>query len=113
VEDWAESSWLKARVWSKLLGNICCDFVLASSTISVDLSMIINKWWHARQIGFTLFAYPQAEVKCELYMEIPKGFTMEEGGEQHLHCLKILKNIYGQKQAGSFLHFLNSISIDF
>ena len=34
-----------------------------------------------------------------MYMEIPHGFNMPEGGRSD-HCLKILKNIYGQKQAG-------------
>lgn len=34
-------------------------------------------------------------------MEIPHGFQMPEGGgAQITGCLKILKNIYGQKQAG-------------
>jgi Reverse transcriptase (RNA-dependent DNA polymerase) len=44
-------------------------------------------------------AYPQAPVECELYMKIPKGFTIE-GVTSKTHALKILKNLYGQKQAG-------------
>jgi hypothetical protein len=32
-------------------------------------------------------------------MRIPKGFTIQ-GGTRETHCLKILKNLYGQKQAG-------------
>ena len=56
--------------------------------------------WSTRQIDFTL-AYPQADAECELYMEIPHGFQMPEGGgAQITGYLKILKNIYGQKQAG-------------
>jgi len=54
--------------------------------------------WSTRQIDFTL-AYPQADAKSKLYMEIPHGFQLPEGGRSN-HCLKILKNIYGQKQAG-------------
>ena len=53
--------------------------------------------WHTRQIDFTL-AYPQADVECQLFMEIPKGFNVSGGNNNH--CLKILKNIYGQRQAG-------------
>lgn len=53
--------------------------------------------WQTRQIDFTL-AYPQAEAECQLYMEIPKGFEIRGGN--HNHCLKILKKIYGQWQAG-------------
>ena len=32
-------------------------------------------------------------------MRIQKGFTIQ-GGTRETHCLKILKNLYGQKQAG-------------
>ena len=58
---------------------------------------IINKW-HSKQIDFTL-AYPQADVECDLYIELPKGF-MIEGDTNKEYCLQIIKNIYGQKQAG-------------
>jgi hypothetical protein len=47
---------------------------------------------------FTL-AYPQADVECDLYMELPKGF-MIEGDTNKEYCWQIIKNIYGQKQAG-------------
>jgi hypothetical protein len=33
-------------------------------------------------------------------MDLPKGFEVEGGGSRSDYCLKILKNIYGQKQAG-------------
>jgi hypothetical protein len=57
---------------------------------------IINKW-HTRQIDFVL-AYPQADLECNLYVEIPRGFTA--GGSRKTHCLKLLKNLYGSKAAG-------------
>jgi Reverse transcriptase (RNA-dependent DNA polymerase) len=50
------------------------------------------------QIDFVL-AYPQADVECVLYMQIPKGFTID-GGQRGTHALKLIKNLYGQKQAG-------------
>ncbi|KAI2497267.1 hypothetical protein MHU86_17231 [Fragilaria crotonensis] len=57
---------------------------------------LINKH-HTRQIDFVL-AYPQADAECEIYMEIPRGFTHE--GQRKTHALRLLKNIYGTRQAG-------------
>ena len=59
---------------------------------------IINKW-HTKQYDFVL-AYPQAESEIIQYMDIPMGFDMPDGSDKNSHCLKVLKNIYGQKQAG-------------
>ena len=49
------------------------------------------------QIDFTL-AYPQAYIECDMYMDIPKGF--EYKGTHKTHCLLLIKNLDGQKQAG-------------
>jgi len=62
----------------------------------VLITSIINAW-ETRQIDFVL-AYTQADVECELYMSIPKGFVVEGDSEEQV--LKLKKNIYGQKQAG-------------
>ena len=70
---------------------------LAWPTIRFLLTQSLIMGWHTRQIDFTL-AYPQADAECQLFMEIPKGFNVSGGN--HNHCLKILKNIYGQRQAG-------------
>ena len=70
---------------------------LAWPPIQFLLTLALIKSWHTRQIDFTL-AYPQADVECDLYMDIPKGF--EVGKNSNQYCLQILKNIYGQKQAG-------------
>ena len=70
---------------------------LAWSIIHFMLTQAIIMGWKTRQIDLTL-AYPQAEAECQLYMDIPKGFTVEGGNA--VHCLKNLKNIYGQRQAG-------------
>jgi Reverse transcriptase (RNA-dependent DNA polymerase) len=45
-----------------------------------------------------VLAYAQADVECDLYMEIPKGF--EVVGENLDYVLKLKKNLFGQKQAG-------------
>jgi hypothetical protein len=44
-------------------------------------------------------AYPQALVKTDIYMEQPQGIQVVTGNSKD-HVLKLLKNIYGQKQAG-------------
>jgi hypothetical protein len=54
--------------------------------------------WKTRQIDFVL-AFPQADVECEL----PRGLIFE-GCHRDTHCLKLLKNLYGQKQAGCVWH---------
>ena len=71
---------------------------------------IIHKW-ETRQIDFEL-AYPQAEVK-EMYMRLPKGFKLGHSGIQDTHVLKLLKNIYGLKQAGRVWnsHFTRGLMI--
>ncbi len=54
--------------------------------------------WSTRQIDFVL-AFPQADVECDLYMELPRGLIFE-GIHRDTHCIKLVKNLYGQKQAG-------------
>ncbi len=53
---------------------------------------------YTRQIDFVL-AFPQADVECDLYMELPRGLIFE-GIHRDTHCIKLVKNLYGQKQAG-------------
>jgi Reverse transcriptase (RNA-dependent DNA polymerase) len=62
----------------------------------VHVATIINGWT-SRQINFVL-AYTQAEVECELYMSIPKGFEVNDTDQEYV--LKLQKNLFGQKQAG-------------
>jgi hypothetical protein len=44
-------------------------------------------------------AYPQAPIETDIYMELPQGIQTATGNSKD-HMLKLLKNIYGQKQAG-------------
>jgi Reverse transcriptase (RNA-dependent DNA polymerase) len=46
-----------------------------------------------------VLAYPQADVECDLFMKIPKGFKIEDH-DQTTNALKLKNNLYGQKQAG-------------
>jgi hypothetical protein len=71
-----------------------------SIRLTLVLSLIYQ--WKTRQIDFVL-AFPQADVECELYMELPRGLIFE-GCHRDTHCLKLLKNLYGQKQAGHVWH---------
>jgi hypothetical protein len=44
-------------------------------------------------------AHPQAPIETDIYMELPQGVQTATGNSKD-HVLKLLKNIYGQKQAG-------------
>jgi hypothetical protein len=71
-----------------------------SIRLTLVLSLVYQ--WKTRQIDFVL-AFPQANVECELYMELPRGLIFE-GCHRDTHCLKLLKNLYGQKHAGHVWH---------
>jgi hypothetical protein len=79
--------------------------VVKWSSIRLFLLLAAIRRWHTRQIDFVL-AYPHADIETDLYMEIPKGFELKNMKEPY--CLKLKKNLYGQKQAGrvwnQFLH---------
>jgi hypothetical protein len=44
-------------------------------------------------------AYPQAPIEEDIYMELPQGIKTATGNSKD-HVLKLLKIMYGQKQAG-------------
>jgi hypothetical protein len=44
-------------------------------------------------------AYPQAPIEMDMYMELPTGIHTKHGNSRD-HILKLLANIYRQKQAG-------------
>jgi hypothetical protein len=72
--------------------------VVTWAAIRLILVLVLMYQWTTVQIDFVL-AYPQADVECDLYMKIPKGFEIQ-GGTRATHVLKLIKNLYGQKQAG-------------
>ncbi len=67
---------------------------------SIRLCLILTLLfrWKTRQIDFVL-AFPQADVECDLFMQLPRGLTFA-GVHRTTHCLKLVKNLYGQRQAG-------------
>ena len=67
-------------------------------SIRTLLSLAIMNNWHTRQVDFVL-AYPQAPIEHDIYMKLPLGLSYE-GIKESEYCLKLVKNIYGQKQAG-------------
>ena len=72
--------------------------VVAWPTIRLLMLMAINNGWHSRQIDCVL-AYPQAPIERDLYMELPAGVKTKYGNGD-THVLKLVKNLYGQRQAG-------------
>ena len=53
-------------------------------------------------------AYPQALIEMDMYMELPTGIIVK-GNNSMDHILKLLQNLYGQKQAG---HMWNKYIIE-
>jgi hypothetical protein len=67
---------------------------------SIRLCLILTLLfsWNTRAIDFVL-AFPQADVECDLFMQLPRGLTFQ-GVHRTTHCLKLKKNLYGSRQAG-------------
>ena len=54
--------------------------------------------WSMRQINFVQ-AYIQAPIEHDMYMELPQGIQTKHGNSKD-YFLKLLANLYSQKQAG-------------
>jgi Reverse transcriptase (RNA-dependent DNA polymerase) len=67
------------------------------SSIRLVMNLAAINRWQTRQLDFVL-AFPQADVETDLYMEVPQGFNIQ--GDRKTFVLKLVKNLYGQKQAG-------------
>ena len=87
--------------------------VVAWSTVRLMLTLSEVYGWHARQIDFVL-AFPQADVKTDIYMHVPEKFRVEKGklvlDENAPHpskqdnVVKLIKNIYGLADASLTWH---------
>ena len=66
---------------------------------SVRTMFVISKLFklHTRSIDFVM-AYPQAEIKTNIYLHPPDGIMINNQGEDLV--LKLRKNLYGLKDAG-------------
>ena len=68
-------------------------------TIRLILTYITLCHWQTRQIDYVQ-AFPQADAETDnLFMKIPRGYEIP-GAPKDEYVLQIIKNIYGQKQAG-------------
>jgi SepF-like predicted cell division protein (DUF552 family) len=67
------------------------------SRICLVMSMVSINQWQVKTFDFVQ-AFPQAPSETELYINIPKGCHVN--GDRDQWCLKVVNNIYGQKQAG-------------
>jgi hypothetical protein len=64
-------------------------------SIRLFLIIYIMKGWESRQIDFVL-AFPQADVECNIYMEVPVGFDLKQKKKDL--CLKLRKNMAPNRQ---------------
>ena len=71
-------------------------------SIRLLLIIVIINLWSLVQVDFVM-AYPQADIEFDMYMELPAGVEMKQGSSKS-HVLRLLKDIYGQKQAGRVLN---------
>jgi hypothetical protein len=69
-------------------------------TLRTLLILSVTQGWEARSIDFVL-AYPQADIKTNVYMKLPFGFEVKQPGKWYL---KLEKNVYGLKDAGRTWH---------
>ena len=74
--------------------------VARMNSLRIFLKLSVTKGHVRRSIDFTA-AYLQAVLPEDLYLDTPEGMTCREG-----HVLKLLKSIYGLKQAGRYWYVL-------
>ena len=65
-------------------------------TIRIFLILMLIHGWKARQMDFVL-AFPQADIKMLMCMQIPKGSNVPNGKNED-YCLQLIKNVYGTRQ---------------
>ena len=71
--------------------------VVTWQTVRFFLILSVLLGWQSRQLDFVM-AYPQAPAEMPLYMRLPQGYK-RNGITRKTHALKLLRNVYGQKQA--------------
>jgi hypothetical protein len=84
--------------------------VVSWRTVRLTLILSLLSGLKSRQVDY-VSAYTQAPLDCELFLNIPPSFTIHDGkvifsssstkGNSKDWVLKIKKNMYGLKQAGS------------
>jgi Reverse transcriptase (RNA-dependent DNA polymerase) len=79
--------------------NFWETYAPAAQWVSIRLFLCfaaVNKW-PVKTFDF-VHAFPQAPSEAELYIDIPRGCTID--GDNSKWAMKVVNNIYGQKQAG-------------
>ena len=71
--------------------------VVTWQTVRLFLILSLILGWQSHQLNFVM-AYPKAPAEMPLYMCLPKGYK-REGMSRKTHALKLVRNVYGQKQA--------------
>ena len=71
--------------------------VVTWQTVHLFLILSLLLGWQSRQLDFVM-AYPQAPAEMPLYMRLPQGYR-RHGMSRKTHALKLIRNVYGQKQA--------------
>ena len=72
--------------------------VVTWQMVRLFLILSILLGWQSRQLD-SVMAYPQAPAETTLYMRLPQGYQ-RHGMTRKTHILKLIHNMYGQKQAG-------------
>ena len=72
--------------------------VVRWSSIRLIMLLSMLNCWKTVQLGY-VHAYPQAPIEREMYMRILAGIDIDEGDKADF-VLQMLRNIYGQRQAG-------------
>ena len=80
----------------KIHRNICTCGKLVHHSSSPN-TKLLNKW-HTQQVDYVL-DYPQALIEYDQLMKLTMSLRIK-GLNQKTHFLKLLKNIYVQKQGG-------------
>jgi hypothetical protein len=65
--------------------------VVSWTTTRLFLVFTILNGWKSRQVDFVL-TFPQADLECPMYMEIPRGFRFK--GSRRSHCGKVALMFY-------------------
>jgi hypothetical protein len=67
-------------------------------SVRLIFTLALLSGWQTKQVDFVL-ANPQVPIEFDMCMNLPKGIQMGSGN-RNTHVLKLLKNLYGQRQAG-------------
>jgi hypothetical protein len=78
--------------------------VVQWATIRFFISLAILSNWHTRQLDFVL-AYTQADIKRDLYMKLPAGFTLPDRTRQKGLCSQAGKELVWTKASRQSMVF--------